>query len=335
MKYLITGGSGYLGSYLATKLVNKGHSVFNIDINQSDNESIKNYYFNILNESELDNFFNKNAIDVVVHNASAVPITKDNFNNINIRSTKLILENFVKYKIKKLVYISTSAVYGTPNDFPITENSQRIPIEDYGRSKKISEDECLKKMSENNITIIRPRTIIGGNRMGIFSLLFDWIENNIPLPVLNNGENLYQFVDINDLTEAIYLSSKIDYSGDLNIGSSKFMTIRHLLTSLVLEVGSKSKLKNLDNSLLFNIAYLMQKMKIIPLQDYHFKMYGENVYFDTNKAEKILNWKSTTSNLTSLINSYKIFQDKNRTFNNSPHQKKMISKILKYAPFLI
>ena len=93
-----------------------------------------------------------------------------------------------------------------------------------------SENLCFDKINQGkNITIIRPRTIIGLNRFGIFSILFDWLKNDLPIPVIKGGKNLYQFVDIRDLCNAIMLTSKSDYRGALNIGSSDVKKILEIL----------------------------------------------------------------------------------------------------------
>ena len=94
--------------------------------------------------------------------------------------------------------------------------------------------------------IIRPRTVIGGDRLGIFSILFDWIKFGLPVPVMNNGNNLYQFVDVSDLVDPIYLMSKSNYNGPLNIGSSSYTSIKDLLQKLIIHNQSNSKIKNLD-----------------------------------------------------------------------------------------
>ena len=107
------------------------------------------------------------------------------------------------------------------------EEDPREPVEAYGLSKKIGEDICIDQMQNISIGIVRPRTVIGKERLGIFSILFEWIKNNHKVPVLNNGENLYQFIDVEDLAEAIVLMSLSSHVGSINIGS-KHLSIRDL-----------------------------------------------------------------------------------------------------------
>ena len=339
MNYLVTGGSGFVGSMLCDHLTRDGHNVINVDLIKSPNKLVKFYNLNILNRAELETIFLENKIDIIIHSCAEVPITKSkDFFRVNLGGTKNIIENFIKYKIKKLVYISSSAVFGVPDKIPVSEDDERRPVEQYGMSKKAGEDLCYKLIEQgHNITIVRPRTIIGGGRLGIFSLLFDWIKSNTNVPVLNNGNNIYQFVNLKDFCEATIISSRVNYIGSLNIGSNSYDTIKNNLNKLILKAGSKSKLINLDNSIFFKLAYGLQKVNIIPLQEYHFKAYGADIYFDNSKTNKILNWRSKYSDYDSLEESYfNYLNNQHSSDNKSLHSKSLKSILIKYAPkFLI
>ena len=338
MKFLVTGGSGYLGTYLINYLIKKSHKIFNIDLNDSDIKSIVTKKIDVQDYLSLKKIFDENKIDIVIHNTAKVPITKNKkeFFKTNVEGTKNMLELSKKYNIKKFVYISSSAVYGIPLTLPILEADKKIPVEAYGLSKKQAEDLCFKYFNDLNISIIRPRTIIGGNRFGIFSILFDWISNDYKVPVINNGENLYQFVDIDDLVEAIYLSVHYQSSDDFNIGADKYFTIRELLQSLINTNNSKSIIKDISNSMIFKIGDILQKKNLIPLQDYHFKAYGHSIYFDNTKAKEKLSWYPKKDNLQSLQESYQMYLDENFISNNkSTHQKKIKDFLLRYATYLI
>ena len=339
MNYLITGGSGFVGSMLCENLIQEGHKVINLDIIENSNKHAKFYNCNILNKIDLEKIFTENKIDIIIHSCAEVPITKSkDFFRVNFGGTKNIIDNFIKYKIKKLIYVSSSAVFGVPISVPVGEEDDRNPVEPYGLSKKAGEDECFKYIDQGyNIAIVRPRTIIGGGRLGIFSLLFDWIKSNINIPVLNNGDNIYQFVNLNDFCEATIISSKINFRGSLNIGSSSYDTIKNNLNKLIIKAGSNSKLVNLDNSIFFKIAYYLQKLNLIPLQEYHFKAYGANIYFDNSKTKKVLNWQSKYSDYSSLEESYfNYISNFNSNHEKSLHRKGLKSMLIKHAPkFLI
>jgi nucleoside-diphosphate-sugar epimerase len=340
MKYIITGGTGYLGSEIVNYLLKKNHEVLNLDILKLDIKN-SNYDYkkiDISNKFQLENSIT--SADVLIHNVAKVPLIKNKseFENTNILGTRNVLDIALKKKIKKVVYISSSAVYGVLGTSPINENQQRCPAERYGETKKIGEDLCLEFREKGlNTSIIRPRTIMGGKRLGIFSMLFWWIENNKKIPTINNGNNLYQFVDINDLIEAIYLTSLYEKSEDFNIGSEKYYSIRENIEHLISYTKSSAKITNIDNNYIFKFGYYLSKFNIIPLHEYHFKAYGKEIYFDTSKAKKLLKWSPKVSNKQSFENSFNYYiQNKKKTSNNlSPHQKIMKNLILRFGTFFI
>ena len=313
MNCLVTGGSGYLGSALIDYISAKFNKVSNFDQNENYDHNNNFIKGDILDINQV--IKATKGIDIIYHCIAKVPITKNKneFVKVNELGTENLLKAAQINKVKKVVYVSSSAVFGIPSKIPILEDDERIPIEQYGLSKKKGEDLCFKYMNSGlDITIIRPRTILGEKRLGIFSILFEWIEQNKKVPVLNNGKNHYQFIDIRDLVDAIYKSSILIGSNVFNIGSEKFDTINNTLRTLIEYVNSESIIKNIDQNFMFKMLTVLSKMNFIPLQDYHLKVYGESVYFDISKAKKILQWSPKFTSTESMIESYKsyIFQKK-------------------------
>ncbi len=336
MKCIVTGGSGYLGSALIEYLSSKTINIVNFDKSSNKNTHAQFVEGDILDFERLIEI-TKN-VDIIYHCVAKVPITKNktDFKKVNTIGTENILNAALKNKVKKIIYISSSAVFGIPKKTPISENDDREPIESYGMSKKEGEDICFKYMDLGlDITIIRPRTILGSDRLGIFSILFDWINENKHIPVINNGENFYQFIDIRDLNEAIYKSSLLSGSNVFNIGAEKFSTIRDVVSSCIKYADSQSKIKNINNNFFFKLAKLISKTRLIPLQDYHFEVYGKSVFFDISKSKKILEWTPKYSNKDSIINSYQsfIYKKNNKIFDEtiSPHNSILKKGLLKYA----
>jgi len=340
MNCLVTGGSGYLGSALIDHISTKFNNVSNFD--QNENYDHKNSFIkgDILDIDQI--IKATKGIDIIYHCIAKVPITKNKneFVKVNELGTENLLKAAKINKVKKVVYVSSSAVFGIPSKIPILEDDERIPIEQYGLSKKKGEDLCFAYMKSGlDITIIRPRTILGEKRLGIFSILFEWIEQNKKVPVLNNGKNHYQFIDIRDLVDAIYKSSIQTGSNVFNIGSEEFDTINNTLRALIEYVNSESIIKNIDQNFMFKMLTVLSKMNFIPLQDYHLKVYGESVFFDISRAKKILQWSPKFTSTESMIESYKsyIFQKKNGSLDkeNSPHNSILKKGLLKYAQIFI
>ena len=177
-KHLVTGGSGYVGNFIVNRLSDMGEEVISLDVIQSNNK-INNveYVIGSVLDKELINSL-VSSCDYVHHNAALVPLTKSGsmFAKTNVYGTETILKKSIQHNIKHFSHMSSSAVFGIQDsDSPFTNLSRRNPVDTYGKSKKEAEDIVLAAMSadiKTTFSIIRPRTILGPNRLGIFELLF-------------------------------------------------------------------------------------------------------------------------------------------------------------------
>ena len=121
------------------------------------------------------------------HNVAQVPLAKDKalFQSVNVRGTQNMLEAARGEGVAKVVYTSSSAVFGAPRNNPVTEDTPPAPGEAYGRAKHDGEALCRQYAERGlDVTIIRPRTIMGHGRLGIFQILFEWIREGRNVPVL-------------------------------------------------------------------------------------------------------------------------------------------------------
>ena len=307
MKALITGGSGYFGSLLVNRLLSKNWKCRVFDINDYNGINEVEFFkgdirdYNAVNQA-------CEGIDVVFHNVAQVPLAKDKalFNSVNNQGTKNILESASSSGVKKLIYTSSSAVYGIPNINPVTEDMKPYPMESYGKAKYHGEILCQKFISNKfDIVIIRPRTILGHGRLGIFQILFEWINQGKNIPVLGNGDNIYQFIHADDLANAIILASDSRIkSGIYNCGAEQFGTMREALVNLC----DYAKTGSLVKSVPFKPAVMGMKLSsflgLSPLGSYHALMYGRSMYFNINKAMKNLKWMPNYSNDSMFRESY-------------------------------
>jgi nucleoside-diphosphate-sugar epimerase len=321
---LITGGAGYLGQELLKAAIPMSDSITSIDLNVNLNQNVTNYVLDIRNFSDLDAKFK--GINTVFHAVAQVPLANDKnvLRSVNITGTKNVLEASLKNDVQKVVFISSSAVYGVPKSNPVTEKTERKPFEDYGKAKHEAETLCEDYMKKGlDITIIRPRTIIGGSRLGIFSILFSFISQGLNIYVAGSGNNIYQFVHINDLVNAILKSSKILGSGQYNIGSADESSLRENLEKLCKYANTNSQVISIPKFLSTYGMELFRIFRLSPLSPYHSKMYSESLYFDISLAREKLNWEPKYSNLDSLKNSYDVFCNMNneQNSNKSFHQK--------------
>lgn len=309
-RVLITGGSGFLGFHLAHFLLKKGFAVTLLDIEENDLRDIKNKveFINtdIRDAKKVNNAF-KN-VDYVVHAAAALPIihSRKIIFDTNVTGTKNVLDASLKNKIKKVVFISSTAVYGVPERVPETEGDKISPIGDYGESKVEGEKLC-RKYSEKGlpVNIIRPKTFLGPERLGVFTLWFEAIYQNKPVFILGDGNNLYQLLDVSDLCDEIYNALITKKSGEVfNAGAAKFGTWKQDLSALIKHAKSKSKIVGFPVLPSQIILGFLEELNLSPIVAWHYKTFPINSYVSTEKAAKYLNFKPKKGNVDILTESY-------------------------------
>ncbi len=308
---LITGGSGYLGEQLIIEAVKKGYTVSSLDINppQTVLAEVRYIVGNIL-DTELirESLAGK---DAVIHAVAAVPLAKNNeaFAKVNVLGTKTVLQSAQTAGVSKFVYISSSAVYGAPRISPVTESTQTLPLEPYGKAKLAGEAVCVDAMSSMmDIKIIRPRTILGAGRLGIFGTLYEWINDGASVPYVGEGENVYQFVHVSDLANAILLSLETEGFDVFNIGSPEPKSMKESLNELCELANNGSRTFSIQKTFFKTAIRLAGTLRLLPFAPYHAIMFGESLVFDTAKAESKLKWQPKFSSTEALVESFQNFQ---------------------------
>lgn len=315
-KVLITGGSGYFGSLMMQKLRERGFECTVFDINDaSDRPSDVAFIQGDIRNFELIRDASKN-MDIVYHNVAQVPLAKDVelFESVNGLGTENMLRAAFEQQVKKVIYTSSSAVFGVPEHNPVTESTQPTPGEEYGLAKYKGELLCQEYVAKGlDVSIIRPRTIMGHGRLGIFQMLFEWIRQGDNVPVLGKGDNLYQFVHADDLADACILASMRQGASVYNCGTDRFGSMREVLEALCEHAQTGSKVKSVPMAPAVFGMKITSKLGLSPLGAYHALMYGRSMYFDITKAQVELGWQPKYSNTEMFIDSYEWYL-KNREY---------------------
>src|SRR5690606_30321263 len=135
-----------------------------------------------------------------------------------------------QHGVERVIQISSTAVYGVPDHHPIYETDKLIGVGPYGEAKILAEKVCEEFRAQGMcVPIIRPKSFIGPERLGVFALLYDWAKDGKNFPMIGSGNNRYQLLDVEDLCEAIYLTATLpcDQVNDtFNIGATEFTTMR-------------------------------------------------------------------------------------------------------------
>lgn len=306
-EFLITGGSGYFGALLRDRLRAGGHSVRIFDLVDTDERepAVKFFQGDIRNASQV--LRACLGTRVVFHCVAQVPLAKDKalFHSVNVGGMKNLLEAALAARVQKVIYVSSSAVFGAPKSNPVTEQTAPAPAEAYGRAKLEGETLCAQYVNRGlDLSIIRPRTIMGHGRLGIFQILFEWIRTGYNVPVLGGGENQYQFVHADDLAEACILAARRAGPATFNCGTDRFGSMRAVLEQLCRHAGTTSKVRSVPLAPAVAFMNLTASIGLSPLGPYHALMYGRSMYFDITKAKTELGWQPRFSNDEMFRQSY-------------------------------
>jgi nucleoside-diphosphate-sugar epimerase len=317
---LITGGTGFLGVHLARFFIKKKYQVILLDTAELTAKDlfgkVKVVNEDIRNFSKIEKTF-KN-VDFVVHAAAALPIHHDRkyILDVNVEGTRNVLKSALKNKVKKLVFISSTAMYGVPRSLPEKETDKIYPIGHYGESKAAAEKLCFQYEKKGlHLNILRPKSFLGPERLGVFTIWFEAIYNNKPVFILGNGNNLYQLLEVGDLINAIESALTTRISGEIfNIGASEFGTWRQNLSALIKFAGSKSNIVALPVIPTQVALSILEFFNLSPIVAWHYKTFPVDSYVSIDKAKKKLHFNPTKSNQDILNESYDWYQKHRKEF---------------------
>jgi len=325
MKVLITGGTGFFGMILKSYL--KGQKIkyinFDLFVDDQDKKRDSMYQGDLTKIKDIKNCFHQHGpFDAVYHLAAqlAHDVKSEKFLwESNVIGTKNLLEVSHLHKVKKFIFTSSNCLWGTPVGRPVKENDKPSPIELYGKSKLEAEKIIWKYSRKINTIIFRSPTIIAAGRMGLLTMLYEFINENRKVYLVGNGNNRYQFIYAFDYANAIYRALKSHNHSDIfNIGSDNVKSFNKVYQYVIDKAGSKSKIFNLPKNLTLLTLKLLYKFKLSPLGPYQYKMIAEDFEFDTKKIKKILDWSPTRTNEQMLLEAYK-FYIKNKEKINKNH----------------
>ena len=250
------------------------------------------------------------GIDAVLHNVAQVPLARDRelFWSVNVLGTANLLLAARDSGVEKIVHTSSSAIFGIPESNPVTEETPPHPLEDYGRAKLQAELLCREAVQGGaDVTIVRPRTILGHGRLGIMAILFEFVADGAPIFVFGSGDNRYQFVHANDLADACLRAASRPGAEVYNIGAQVFGTMRETLQALVDHAGTGSRVRSLPVAPARAAMQAVANAGLAPFAPYHWLLYGESLWFDVTKAKAELGWEPRHSNASMVVESYEWF----------------------------
>lgn len=322
--HLITGGSGYLGGNLARALHRRGERVRVLDVWDSPDRppEVEFHACDILDREGVRRAMR--GVRFVHHDVSLVPLTKSGgrFLEVNRDGTQVALDCAREAGVELFIHMSSSAVYGVP-PCPITEETPRRPVEIYGRAKLAAEERVFEAAAAGlPCAVIRPRTIVGPGRLGIFEILFDWIRDGRDIYVIGSGRERFQFVHAEDLCDVSLRLTETRRTGAFNVGTDRFGTLRDDLGALIAHAGTRSRVRSLPAGPAIGALRALDLLGLSPLAPWHYLTYHKPFWFDLRRVREELGWTPRHGNVETMIESYDWFvahgRDAART--GSPHR---------------
>jgi nucleoside-diphosphate-sugar epimerase len=308
MRWAITGGAGFLGLHLSRRLLADGHDVRTLDVVPLDEPELEQRVEELRGDvRDLDSVRRLvDGADIVVHSAAALPIqaSRDGIRSVNVGGTEKVLQASHDANVRRVVFISSTAVYGVPEKHPIEEDDPLVGVGAYGESK--IDAEALCRVAAVETTIVRPKTFIGPERLGVFEILFDWIREGRRIYILGQGHNRYQLLAVEDLVDGIVRAAIEPKAAreTFNLGATDFGTVRTDLQALIDHAGSSSRLRPVPVKPAEVALRTLELLRLSPLAEWHYKTAHKDSFVDVAKAQRLLGWKPRLSNRDALIETY-------------------------------
>ena len=311
MEVLITGGAGFLGINLIRHFLKKGiGDIRTLDITDFDypeKNNIEEIKGDIRNKEDI--LMAMKGVDLVIHAAAALPLyKKKDIYSTDVEGTINLLEEAYKNKVDRFIHISSTAVYGIPDHHPLYEFDKLNGVGAYGKAKILAEKACFDYRQKSMcVSIIRPKSFIGPERLGVFAIFYEWAKEGKNFPIIGDGKNRYQLLDVEDLCEAIYLCATKDkriVNDTFNIGAKEFATVKEDFQAVLDAAGHGKRLIFLPPWPAIIILRLLEFLHVSPLYKWIYETIFKDSFVSIELAERKLGFSPKYSNKDALIRNY-------------------------------
>jgi len=246
-KYLITGASGQIGSYVLERFSDKAE-VIGVDLRPSRIKELNDFI--IIGDLRLREFVENivKDVDVIIHLAAQVSVERSWRDPVydaenNILATVNLLKEASERSIEKFVYISSAAVYGRPRYLPIDENHPKSPLSPYGVSKLAGEYYCKAYSEDIYTVIVRPFNVFSpridpkSHYSGVIAKFIQRVKKGLPPIIHGSGRQTRDFVHVKDVVDFIEIAIRKGKRGEAyNVGTGRETSILEL-AEMIMEIG--------------------------------------------------------------------------------------------------
>lgn len=322
--FLISGGAGFLGSNLARSLLARGQEVASFDIASFEHEDLKGQVRVITGDVRSASAVRSalQGVDIVVHAAAALPLfSPEDILSTEVEGTRTVLQEALVQKVDRVIHISSSAVYGIPDHHPLVETDPLQGVGPYGGAKLLGERVCEDYRARGMwIPILRPKSFVGPGRLGIFAMLYEWASEGRNFPILGKGDNLYQYLAVEDLCDAIWQCATLPrerVNDTFNVGAREFGTPRSDFQAVLDYAGYGKRVVSIPEGPAILILRVLERLGLSPLYQWIYETIGKESFVSIAKAEQVLGFAPTFSNREALIRNYQWYLENLKRFAGS------------------
>ncbi|HEV2127003.1 MAG TPA: NAD(P)-dependent oxidoreductase [Thermomicrobiales bacterium] len=315
-RVLITGGAGFLGINLARYLACRGVEVISLDLAPFDYEDMQDTVTAITGDIRDPQAVARalEGCDAVVHTAAALPLyTSEDIYTTDVEGTRTVLSCARLAGIDRGVHISSTAVYGIPDHHPLLEDDRLEGVGPYGQAKIQAEMVCLEARARGmTVPILRPKSFVGPERLGVFALLYNWALEGRNFPMIGSGNNRYQLLDVEDLCVAIWLTLTLPreaINDTFNIGAAEFTTMKQDYQAVLDAAGHGKRIIGFPATPMVWTLRLLDRLGVSPLYRWVYETAGKDSFVSTEKAERQLGWQPKYSNQEALLRNFAWYRE--------------------------
>jgi len=322
-RVLITGGSGFLGINLIRHLLRRGITdVVSFDVAPFDYPEADRVTVVTGDIRDADAVQRAMAgVQWVIHTAAALPLyTREEILSTDIEGSRNVMAAAHAAGVERAVHVSSTAVYGIPDHHPLKEDDKLDGVGPYGIAKIEAEQVCLEYRTKGMcVSIIRPKSFVGPERLGVFALFYDWARDGRNFPMIGSGNNRYQLLDVEDLCEAIWLclTGERDAVNDtFNIGAKDFTTMKEDYQAVLDRAGFGKRIVGLPSKPVIWTLRVLEFFKLSPLYKWVYETACEDSFVSIEKAERVLGYAPKYSNKDALVRNYEWYLENVASFEN-------------------
>jgi nucleoside-diphosphate-sugar epimerase len=311
-KILVTGGAGFLGINLIRYLLDRNYtSITSLDIAEFDypeKERIRIVAGDIRDTKLVLKLVP--GTDWLIHAAAALPLySEQDIRSTEVEGTRNLLQAALEHGVDRFIYISSTAVYGVPDSYPIYENDPLVGVGPYGLAKIDAEKLCAEfRAAGLCIPVIRPKSFIGPERLGAFELLYSWAREGRGFPVVGSGTNHYQLLDVEDLCQAIFLCATLPdrrVNDTFNVGAREYTTMKDDFQAVLDAAGYGKRIVPFPRWLAVPALRILEMLRLSPLYRWIYETAGKDSAVSIDKACGQLGFQPAYSNVDALLRNYR------------------------------